>query len=506
MSDVLILTERIRNSILIGESDFREFKSALEGKPGNKKPRRVAKMCQDVSEALVAFANTDGGEILIGVEDDLSITGVPHSDEDINALLQAPFTHVYEGQELPMVYRLKVEIEGKIVLFFQVDKGLSEIFQLRDGRVMRRNEKRQTVPADVRQLEFGRNEIASREYDRKFVDGAKLSDLKLPLVQELADSYLSGLTMERYLQQLGLAQYTTTGLRLTRAALLLFAADIQRWHPRSQVRYIKVNGTELLSGDQYNVLSDEFVQGNIYELIFKAWEAMRPYLAYKTEFGTDGQFVQKFIYPEAACREAILNAIVHRDYNSSNGIEIVVFDDRLEIKSPGALLSTITIEDLEALDNRHESRNVKIALALKENKLMREMGEGMKRIFNLMQQNELQRPRLYSNTVWFTVSLYNKSVFTKEELKFINLFSNAELTPLQKRILVAGMNVEALSPADIHQAMNTFDRDTYDREVTQLRKQGILEQIRSNADAARIAKQEGIPKPEIPRFRIKKPD
>jgi len=411
MSDVLILQERIRNSIFVGESDFREFKSALEGKPDSKRPRLVKKICEDIAEALVAFANTDGGELVIGIEDDITITGVPHSEEDIETMLNAVNSHIFHGQELPIVYKLKLRIEDKTILFFQVDKGTSEIFQLPDGRVVIRKDKR-TVPVRIKNLQFEQQEVRSREYDRHLVDGATLNDLNIELIQNLADTYIKGLTVERYLQQLGLAEYSISGLRIRRAALLLFAKDIQRWHPRSQVRFIRINGTELLSGDKYNVLSDEFIQGNIYELIFKAWEMLRPYLAYKTEFGGDSKFEQKYIYPEDACREALLNAIAHRDYSNSNGIEVHILNDRMEIKSPGALLSTLTISDLEALDNRHESRNAKIAYVLKVSKLMREMGEGMKRIFTLMLENKLQKPKLYSNTVWFTVTLFNKSDFT----------------------------------------------------------------------------------------------
>ncbi len=409
MSEVLILQERIKNSILVGESDFREFKSALEGRLDNKKPRLAKKICDDIAEALVAFANTDGGEIIIGIEDDLAITGVPHSAEDIEMMLNATKTHVYEGQELPIVYKQKLTVDEKLILFFQVEKGLSEIFQLRDGRVMRRNEKKQTAPANVKKLQFDRQEIASRGYDRQFMDGATVTDLDMPLIQTLADSYIKGLGVERYLQQLGLAQYTISGLRLTKAAVLLFAKDIQRWHPRLQVRFVKIHGTELLSGDKYNVISDEFVQGNIYDLIYKSWEMMRPYLAYKTAFSAAGTFEQQYIYPEDACREMILNAIVHRDYSAEGrGIEVHIFDDRMEIKSSGALLSTLTVNDLETLDNRHESRNARIAYTLKVSKLMREMGEGMKRIFTLMRENGLPKPRLYSNTVWFTITLFNK--------------------------------------------------------------------------------------------------
>ncbi|HNL06971.1 MAG TPA: ATP-binding protein [Chitinophagales bacterium] len=503
MTEILILQERIKISILVGESDFREFKSALEGKSDNKKPRLAKKICEDIAEALVAFANTDGGEIIIGVEDDTTITGVPHSDEDIEMMLNAPQTHIFEGQQLPIVYKLKTVIEGKIILFFQVDKGSSEIYQLRDGRVMRRNEKRQTVPANVRKLQFDQQEIKSRVYDRQFVDGATVADLDISLLQSLADSYLKGYTVERYLQHLGLAQYATNGLRLTKAAVLMFAKDIQRWHPRCQIRYIKIAGTALLSGEQYNVISDESVQGNIYELIFKSWETMRPYLASQTIFTANAQFEQKFIFPEDACREALVNAIAHRDYAAEGrGIEVHIFNDRMEIKSPGALLSTLTVQDLEVLDNRHDSRNAKIAATLKINKVMREMGEGMKRIFTLMQQNELQKPKLYSNTVWFTVTLFNKSVFTPIQEEFLRLFGDFELSPIQKRIIIAGMNDKELSPADIYSAMNTNDRDTYDKEVTYLRNLDLLKQIRTNPQASILSKQNNISKQKIGRYKV----
>lgn len=501
MSDILILKDRIHNAIQVGESDFREFKSALEGRPDNKKPRLVKKICDDIAEALVAFANTDGGELIIGVEDDGTITGVPHSESDLEMMLNAPSSHVYEGHTLPIIYKQKLVLQDKLILFFQTEKGLTEIYQLRDGRGLRRNEKRATVPASVKQLQFDRHEIKSREYDRQYVDGALVNDLDLSLVQSLADNYLKGLTVERYLQQLGLATYAVNGLRLTRASLLLFSKDVARWHPRSQVRFIRISGTELLSGEKYNVISDEAVEGNVFTLILKSWEAMRPYLAVKTEFQANAQFQQKFIYPEDACREALLNAIAHRDYCSANGIEVHIFDDRMTIKSPGALLSTLTIEDLKALDNRHESRNVNIAKTLKDNKLMREMGEGMKRIFTLMQENELKKPELYSNTVWFSVTLFNQSVFTPAQQTFLSLFVNFQLSTLQKRILVAGMNAKELSPQDIYQAMNTRDRDTYDREVTTMRKQHLLSEIRSNPNAAAYAKQHKMDKQKVPRFK-----
>ena len=87
MDDILLLTDKVRNTLILGESHFREFKSALDGRPDNKKPRSIKSICADIGEALVSFANADGGAILIGVEDDGTITGILHSEEEIQTML-----------------------------------------------------------------------------------------------------------------------------------------------------------------------------------------------------------------------------------------------------------------------------------------------------------------------------------------------------------------------------------------------------------------------------------
>ncbi len=436
--DLLLLSERVSNTIQLGESHFREFKTALRGRPGEKIPRIVRDICKEIGEALVAFANADGGAILIGVEDDGSITGVPHSDTDIETMLRAVETHVWAGQRLPLINTNKLTLDNKTILYFAVQKGTTMIYQLPDGRCVKRKDQ-ETIPAIIEHIIFERQEVKSREYDSAFIDGASVSDLDIQALQGIADLYIKGLSVERYLQQVGLAEYALNGLRLRRAALLLFAKNINHWHPRSQVRIIKVQGNVLGSGESYNVISDSIITGNIFDLIYKAWEQLRSFLAYKTEFGSNAQFEQKYIYPEDAVRETILNAIAHRDYSIMNPTEVFIFDDRMEIKNPGALLSTLSVKSLYELEGSHESRNALIARVLRENKLMRELGEGMKRIFNLMQEQELERPKLYSNGLWFRVTLSNKTIFSPQQLQWLQLFEKQELTKDQKQIVILGM-------------------------------------------------------------------
>ncbi len=506
MDDILLLADKVRNTLILGESHFREFKSALDGRPDNKKSRLTKSICADIGEALVSFANADGGAILIGVEDDGTITGIPHSEEDIQTMLNSINTHIYQDQQLPLNNANKLVLENKTILYFSVNKGTTMIYQLPDGRCVRRKDK-STMPASVDQIQFERQEIKSREYDSQFVDGAMVTDLDVQLLQGIADQYIKGLSIERYLQQIGLAEYAQNGLRLKRAALLLFSTDIDRWHPRSQVRFLKVKGNTLEAGEKYNVVSDDTVKGNIFELVIKSWEHLRSYLAYKTEFGANSQFEQKYIYPEDAVREAILNAIAHRDYSISNAIEIYIFNDRMEIKSPGALISTLTVKNLYELEGSHESRNSLIARVLRENKLMRELGEGMKRIFSLMQEQELEKPELYSNGLWFRVTLSNKTIFSSKQLEWLQQFDKYNLTKNQKQIILLGLGDKEILSNDIFKALNINNTETekFTQEVTVLRKYGILESFRTSEQAKNMAFKSKKNKKDIPRYKVKTP-
>ena len=94
-----------------------------------------------------------------------------------------------------------------------------------------------------------------------------------------------------------------------------------------------------------------------------------------------------------------MNAIAHRDYSrEGTPIEIVVYDDRMEFRSPGGLLSGITIDDLKSLSRVHETRNGLVARTLRESGYIREMGEGIMRMFGAMRDNDLVDPELSSST------------------------------------------------------------------------------------------------------------
>jgi ATP-dependent DNA helicase RecG len=469
----LTLTERVRATLNLGESHFREFKSALEGPPSKKIPRDPKTIRKDIGEALVAFANADGGELLVGVEDDGSVTGVPHDERVLESLLVAWKTSVHSKTPLPPPRVARVDMDGELILYFSVEKGTQFIHLTSDGRCMQRRD-RESVPVPSEDIRFERQERLSREYDRAFVDGGDPSVLDLDAVERIGEVIAPGLSPEKVLQLLDLAEFTGSGVRLRRAAVLLLAKDVSHWHPRCEVRILRVAGTELRAGRDYNVVTDKHVQGCILELLTEAWDEIRPYLV-ETRLGPDGRFQEQVRYPEDACREALTNAIAHRDYSiEGRAIEVYVFDDRLEVRSPGALLSTVTIEGIRTLVGVHQSRNTIIARALRELGYMREMGEGFRRIFQLMRAHDLVEPQINADEQSFEVSLQHRSVFSDEDQLWIEAYEHFELERDEEKTLLLGRAGDPLSVKQIMDALDLVDTEDYRALIERLQQKGLI--------------------------------
>lgn len=502
--DILHLPEKVKNIIDLGESHFREFKSGFEGPPSNKQKRNPKDIGVDIGRTLVGFANADGGDLLIGVEDDGKITGIEYDEDTIYKLLNSPKTYVHKDTPLQNVVAKEIVIESRTILLFSIDKSTKFIHLTSDGRCLQRSDK-ETIPVSVEQLRFERQEQVSREYDRQFIDGADITHLDLDLISNVGKSIAPGFTNEKILQLLGLAEYSRSLIRIRKAGLLLFAKDISNWHPRAEVRIMRIEGTEIKTGRDYNVLTDELSKGNIIELISKSWEVLRPHLV-ETKFAQDALFKQRIMYPEDACREALINAIAHRDYsNEGRNIEIKIFNDRMEVSSPGGLLSNITIDELKKLEGVHQSRNSLIARVLKEVGYMREMGEGIRRIFNLMKQNDLVYPEIVDDKNQFTIKLFNESVFTQEDQRYIEAFDFFDLSRDEMLIILLGKNGSLLSPQMIYNHLELTDWDDYRRIIEKAQIKGILFNALKDTEKRKIADQNNISKRDVKRLKVRTP-
>lgn len=503
--DILQLEERIQRTIELGESQFREFKSCLEGLPSNKTPRNPRVVAKDITETLVAFANADGGEILVGVEDDGTITGLPYQAETINQLLEAPKNNTHPDTPLESLIKHRVTLNNELILYFAIEKSTRTIHQTSDGKCLQRKD-RENRPVSAVQLQFEREEQISREYDRQFVDGAQILDLDLESIGRVSDYLTPGMSTEKCLQYLGLAEYGIGMFRLRRAALLLFAKDVSHWHPRCQVRVVRVRGTELKTGRGYNVISDETATENILELIASAWEKLRPHLV-ETKMTPDALFKESVMYPEDACREALINAIAHRNYSiEGQNIEILIYDDRMEVHSPGGLLSTIKIDELTRLTGIHESRNAFITRVLRHIGYVRELGEGIRRIFNLMRDADLVPPELHSEPSKFSITLCYKSVFSDIDQRWLDGFKPLRFTREEMLIALLGKDETLISPQQIYDRLNLVDWDVYRAIIEQMQTKGILYNALSQQQKVRQARAKRVSQRAIPRIVVRQPE
>lgn len=499
--ELLRLKERVEIAIEIGESYYREFKTALEGKPGEKTPRDIKEVCYDIAKTLVAFSNADGGELFVGIEDDNTVTGLKYKEDIITAILKAPEIYILKDTPVPLKRATIIDYNGLKVAYFSVEKGSKYVHLTSKGECFQRKD-RESVPTASELIRLNREETISREYDRQFVDLAAVSDLDLELVQSVAKQISNNISPEKFLQYLELAEFDGNRLRLRRAALLLFAKHPTKWHPRSQVRILRVKGIEEKTGEDFNLMELAEVSGNIFLLYQNSWEALRPHLT-ETRFSKDGVFKNQIIYPELACKEALINAITHRDYSlEGRGIEIKVFDDRLEILSPGKLLSSITIKDLEELKGVHQTRNTYTARVLREFGLIRELGEGIRRMFDLMKSNELIPPKLESPNKSFIVSLFYKFIYNKEEKNWLDNFENYNLSREQKTVVKLGINGRLISAKDIWENVGIVDTEYYRQLIADLQKKGILISEIKKTAAQILAKKQRVSVKSIPRFKI----
>ncbi|RYZ76149.1 MAG: hypothetical protein EOP06_31610, partial [Proteobacteria bacterium] len=302
---------------------------------------------------------------------------------------------------------------------------------------------------------------------------------------------------------LGLAEYdSSAGLKLRRAAILLFARSCDRWHPRVQVRVLKVRGIELGSGSAYNVVSDNTVKSNILRLVDEAWEELRPHLV-ETRFQDDARFRTTLIYPEVACREALVNAIAHRDYSEEGrGVEVYVFDDRIEVVNPGGLLSSISLTDIKLLKGAHQSRNSFVARALREVGVMRELGEGLRRIHELMSSNELAPPDISSDELTFGLSLYHRPMYSKDETLWLGQYDGLALSAEEKAIILIGRSGNLIAPNDIIKRLGIVDIEHYRKLVDSLQKRGVLINTLSKNQLSSAQKRGGVGARDVPRFKI----
>jgi predicted HTH transcriptional regulator len=163
-------------------------------------------------------------------------------------------------------------------------------------------------------------------------------------------------------------------------------------------------------------------------------------------------FTTAQLLPREAVEECVVNAVAHRNYAiEGSAIEVLLFPDRVEFRSPGRLPEPLTIDDLRAQRGVHRSRNPLIMRVLRDLGWARDQGEGMRRIFGAMSQVELHDPELEVVADTFVVRLSTRSLYDEQTQAWIAAYGPFGLQPHERKYMVGirrvggGLSVDRLA-------------------------------------------------------------
>jgi len=438
------------------------------------KRRETRSVSRDVAETLAAMTNADGGTLVLGIENDGTPTGVDYPNDRLEVILRATERNIRPPIKTHSQW---VKVDNVKVLVFEVDWS-PEVHQLTDGRyLLRVGDQNLPFPAsDIIAMKEGKRR---RVIEAQFRGDASLRDLDEDLLNQLRDK--TGLTLSNadLLQYYRLAEPRNGRLVLSLAAILLFAKDPLRLHPACYINFVKWEGTERRFGTELNVIKRQRIEGPLLRLIEQTFETIWPHIRERQRL-VDLFFEERFEYPTFAWQEAVINAIAHRDYAlEGTPIEVWIFDDRLELRSPGALVEPVTIQRLESRERIHASRNPRVVRVLTDMGYMRELGEGVPRMFEVMEREGLKPPefRMEGGAI-FTVILRNTPVYSPETLRWLKGFEGKDLNPNQKRLLAYAHAHAGRFTSRAYQKLVGVDIYTASRDIKGLIGKGIVKSLK----------------------------
>lgn len=461
---------------------FLEFISAFDYRRGVQQKKRDDDLAREIARVLSAMANADGGTVLVGVEPDKSVTGIPYNQEELQALLQAP-QQLLRPQLNPSCERVRL---GNLQLLkFEVPSG-TEIYRIAGGRSFYRIAA-ETASLAAEQIHALKEAKKSVFYERQQALNATWFDLDMELVKSFVGKTHEGKDPQAVLSQTyHLLDHSRALPTPNMAALLLFAKDPTRWHPRAGIDFVKYEGSERQHGAALNVVKRIRFEAPLLRLIDEAVGRIKEHIRERTILH-DLFFRERLEYPTFAWQEALVNAVAHRDYALAGAsIEVWMFDDHITVRSPGLPPAPVTLEQLRRQKSIHFSRNPLIVRALADLGYLREMGEGIPRMFQEMERYGLHPPELSTDGFFFSVTLRNAPIYDEATLRWLNQFGASEVNLRQRRLLAyAYCHGKTFSTAE-YEKIAEVDRDTAYREIRAMIKNGIVAPLRPKSRSYRI--------------------
>lgn len=344
-----------------------------------------------IAEELIGMLNADGGVLAFGVSDEGVIENLNDLGIKLDAYRKLVFDFIHPACNIELE---ELEIDGKLIFLFHVEQELERVFCLKDNEkvFLRVHDSNRLLDREkIKKLEYDK---AIRRFEEEVVKDFENDDLDQELLQEYKEKLNYKGSVLDLLVKRHLASKKDEVYVLKNAAVLLFAKDPEKYIPSASARYIRYEGTEALTGVSHNVVKDERFENNIPRLIteikFFLEASFKDYYFLDIE---SGKFKKVPEYPEDAWLEGIVNALCHRSYNvQGNAVYIKHFDDRLEISNSGPLPAQVTIENIKS---ERFARNPRVARVLEDLGYVRQLNEGVSRIYESMEKSMLSIPEYH---------------------------------------------------------------------------------------------------------------
>lgn len=348
----------IQHRIALGESQTQEFKTSFD------------KAC---IASLVAFANTKGGTVWVGVTDKGVVQGVTLGKETLNEWLG----QIKSATSPSLIPELTAHTaSGKTVVAIEIAEFPVKPVNTR-GRYYKR-------------IASANHALALNEISDLYLQSLQISWDAHPAPRHSLED-LSPAKIERFIQQVNSSgrfaleaatplaalqklNYVTRSGQPTWAAVLLFATEPLRHH-------VHIGRFKTPS----MIIDDRQLTDTLFEVVEQSMAFIVSHISVAFAFDGSIQRKERFAYPLPALREALLNAVVHRSYTDPSDVQIKIFDDRITIFSPGTLYGGISMADIQADNYRSSLRNKLVAEGFYLTKAIEKYGSGFVRMRKALQ-------------------------------------------------------------------------------------------------------------------------
>jgi ATP-dependent DNA helicase RecG len=343
---------------------------------------------KDLARHLIAFANAEGGTIVLGIQDRRP-QGIARYPDAVNALRQAPldFTNPPVRAAFDQIPCILGDGRRDHLLVVRIDPG-ERVHEAVDGECYLRvgDESRRLAYNQRRELEYDRGQS---QYEG-LAAGVNFSHLDARLVRQYGARI--GLPADPH-KVLAARSLLTLDRQVTNAGLLLFGKRPQELFPQAYVRVLRFLSSERGTGSRLGLddSADIKIEGPVPHVVERAAEVIDDLIPKRRALGASGRFEPVPIVPRDAWLEGMVNAVIHRSYSlGGDHIRVEIYPDRIEVESPGRFPGLA--DPRHPLNISRFARNPRIARVCFDLRIGQELGEGIRRMFDEMRRVELTDP------------------------------------------------------------------------------------------------------------------